>query len=113
MKTLKNVLVVLLLSVSMTVVANNGSTKGGEKSSTVSQVISTLLKNPYFKVEETLKAKVSFMINSKNEIVVLSVDSQDEKLDAYIKRRLNYSKFEDSGLKKNVAYVLPVRIIKA
>ena len=36
------------------------------------------------------KAMVSFMINNEGEIVVISVDSKNNALESYVKRKLNF-----------------------
>ena len=50
--------------------------------------------------------KVRFMLNSDNEIIVLSTDNAD--VDATIKYSLNYREVKNSELSKNKIYVLPV-----
>jgi hypothetical protein len=111
MKTLKIVLVAFVLMLSITTLANNGKKENFK--SVVTTEISSLLKNPGFEVENTLEARVSFMLNSKNEIVVLNVEADNENLDAYIKNRLNYNKLVNTGLKVNQTYILPVKIVRA
>ena len=54
---------------------------------------------------ETLK--IRFMINEKQEIIVLSTDSKN--LDLTIKDALNYDKLESQELKPFEVYVVPIK----
>jgi len=51
---------------------------------------------------------VHFMLNTKNEIIVLSTDNQ--ALDNKIKEELNYRAVKSEGVEANIVYTLPVRI---
>ncbi|MCH2490954.1 MAG: hypothetical protein MK211_12460 [Flavobacteriales bacterium] len=68
-----------------------------------------LLENPDFKLDQEMYAQVSFILNEKNEVVVLSVETANQELEAFVKRRLNYHKLEVE-LKQGVSYKLPVRV---
>ncbi|MEW7280325.1 hypothetical protein ABW636_17170 [Aquimarina sp. 2201CG1-2-11] len=57
--------------------------------------IAVLLKNPEIKFEtEELKANIEFTLNKQGEIVVLSVNAEDEYIKQYVKSRLNYQRVE-------------------
>lgn len=75
----------------------------------ITQEISKFLANPNFDFGAEETAKVSFMINKDNEVVVLSVDSENEKVISYIKARLNYQKLDAKG-QKGHEYTVPVRL---
>lgn len=75
-----------------------------------SEEIGTLLKNPAFEVTEELTAEVTFMINSENEIVVLSVKTDDETVEKFVKSRLNYQEV-GTALEQGKEYMVPVRIV--
>lgn len=51
---------------------------------------------------------VHFMLNSKNEIIVLSTDNKD--LDQRIKGELNYRSVNVKGAEQNKVYTLPIRV---
>lgn len=51
---------------------------------------------------------VHFMLNSKNEIIVLSTDNED--LDQKIKGELNYRAVKVKGVEQNKVYTLPIRV---
>lgn len=82
--------------------------KEGDKVS-ISQEIASLLQNLEIELEEDLRSNVTFMINSEHEIVVLTVDSENEVVEQFIKSRLNYEKLEND-LTPGKEYVVPVRI---
>lgn len=59
---------------------------------------------------DELSATVKFMLNEENEIVVLTVDSQDERLEDFVKARLNYETVADQNLKVGKVYKIPIRV---
>lgn len=61
-------------------------------------------------VEEDLTATVMITINEDSEIVVISVDTGDEKLEQALKARLNYEKVDLAPHHAGKLYKVPVRI---
>ncbi len=57
-----------------------------------------------------MSAVVYFTVNTENEIVVLSVMTNEEVLDTYVKSRLNYIKVKDANVETGVTYKIPVMI---
>ncbi len=57
-------------------------------------------------LEKDVTVHVTFMVNAKNEIIVMSTDQ--ENLDSRIKSTLNYKKLKSSDIKVNTKYTLPV-----
>lgn len=55
-------------------------------------------------------ATVRFILNEEKEIVVLSVDTEDARLEAFVKTRLNYQKVADGDLEEGKTYKVPIRI---
>jgi len=53
---------------------------------------------------------VSFMLNDENEIVVISVETEDDNVERFVKSRLNYQEVA-STLEQGKAYKVPVRIV--
>ena len=104
---------VLFLAVAFVISsAVNASTGSAKTKSVLNKEIKTLLKNPSFKIEKELTAYVTFILNDDNEIVVLSVASESEVLEGFIKSRLNYQKMnfqKDADIK---VYKLPVRLVE-
>ena len=54
------------------------------------------------------KINVTFMVNSDNEVVVLSTDNKN--LDQLIKGKLNYKKLNSYEGPVNKTYIIPVKI---
>ncbi len=75
-----------------------------------SQEISKLLKNPNFLVENDVDANVTFVVNEDNEMVILTVETEDSTIEGYIKNRLNYEKLE-AVLVEGKEYKIPVRLL--
>ena len=50
------------------------------------------------------------MINNKNELVVVSVDSNVSEFQSIVKNKLNYKKLNFKGAKKGEIYKVPVKI---
>jgi hypothetical protein len=59
---------------------------------------------------DAVSATVRFILNDEKEIVVLSVDTDDARLEAYVKARLNYQKVTDRDLEEGKTYKVPIRI---
>ena len=57
-----------------------------------------------------LYAVVRFMLNGEQEIIVLSVETQDERLEGFVRARLNYEKVADQNLKEGKTYRVPIRV---
>ncbi len=61
-------------------------------------------------LKEDVTVNVTFLVNAKNEIIIMSTDK--ENLDSRIKSTLNYKKLKSSDMKVNVTYTLPVKLKK-
>lgn len=87
-----------------------GTNPASEKVPTsISVELGKYLSNPDFDFDQGELAKVSFMVNKDNEIVVMSVDSDNEQLISFIKARLNYKKITSKVI-KGAEYTLPIRL---
>ena len=107
-KTIKALLLVGAIAFSSVIYASDKPTK--DNSSAISQEIGKLLKDPSFTVEDDVFATVKLFFNENNEIVVLTVNSENKDLGAYIKTRLNYKSLANDVNNKNRYYIVPVRI---
>ena len=61
-------------------------------------------------IKSDVTVNVTFMVNSNNEIIIMSTDQKN--LDSSIKSTLNYKKLKSSDIKVNVTYMLPVILKK-
>ena len=75
--------------------------------------IGELLDKPTFNVEDELTAYVTFTLNDKDEIVVLTVDSDSSLVESFIKNRLNYKKVATKLNTGTKFYKVPVRLVAA
>jgi hypothetical protein len=57
-------------------------------------------------------AEVLFTVNSENEIIVLSVESESEEAEEYLADRMNYKKVGHTPTKYGEIYLLPVKMVK-
>jgi len=108
MKKLSVMLAALALLVGTSV--STAAVKVEKEPTTTSEEITKLLENPEFIVQEEMLASVQFVINKDHEIVVLSVETENDLLEGYIKNRLNYHKLE-TNVKQGMPYTLPVRVV--
>lgn len=101
--------IVLTLFVSSTAMAST-STETTSKNKLRTELIKLLGDYELSFDQQTLTANVSFIVNDKNEVVILSVRSKDENIQSYVKSKLNYKKIDCSGITKGKIYVMPLKI---
>ncbi len=102
----------LLLSAG-NVFATEGPTEAkGPKAKICSQIESLLEERNGFNLGDSdeLSAVVRFIVNDTKEIIVLSVETQDERLESFVKARLNYEKVADQNLEEGKTYRVPIRV---
>lgn len=86
------VLVVVAVLASAQVFANDKNTKETTEQKLRSEIV-LLLDKPQIKLEgDEINANIEFILNAKGEIVILTVDSEKEAVEYYVKSRLNYKK---------------------
>ena len=76
---------------------------------TLQEEVGALLQNPDFIIEGDVIASVDFMLNKDHEIVVLSVDAPNSKIERFIKKRLNYKSIRNFYSKEQKYLKVPVR----
>lgn len=109
MRKLKTVSVALALFATMSAFATKGKKVTEEKNLTVQ--IYELLKEHNFELKsQELTAEVRFVINEEGELVVLSVKTDYDIVEGYVKNRLNYKKVQSEEIVPGKVYELPVRI---
>lgn len=114
MKTLKSfTLVALFLFASAFTTFAKDTDPYNTKDALRAKIVSMIGKQiPLEVTTKSIDAKVSFVINKNNEIVVVSVDSKNENLDSYIKNKLNYQKLIVPGTIKGEVYIFPLKVNK-
>ncbi|MGB5459848.1 MAG: hypothetical protein WBM85_07805 [Eudoraea sp.] len=109
MRKFSLILVAAALLVSGSIFANDSDTKDPQKS--LATQIGEILKENQLVVDNyELTAEVLFTVNSKAEIVVISVDTGDSDLESFVKGKLNYKKVQLEEVVVGRMYRLPVRI---
>ncbi|WP_109302449.1 hypothetical protein [Aquimarina sp. AU474] len=112
MKKSTILLFVVVLGLGQVFASNDNPTKSPEQE--LRNRIALLLDKPEIKVEKNeVVADIQFILNGKGEIVVLSVDSEKEIIEDYIKARLNYKKVKTEVTKKgNKIFQITLKIRK-
>ncbi|MGB5188792.1 hypothetical protein [Robiginitalea sp.] len=113
MKKISLLLVAAALLISGNVMATEGDPgTSTDPESKICTQIGDLLDNNSFELQEDgdLTAFVRFTVNDNHEIVVLSVDTDNDRLEGFVKARLNYSKVADQNVKEGKIYYVPIRI---
>ena len=108
MRKISLVLAAVAVFATATVSATTPGTSNPTKK--LSSQIHKMLESNYFAVQNDVTADVRFTINKEGEIVVLSVDTNNEALEGFVKGRLNYQKVELQDAKEGKIYTVPVRI---
>lgn len=110
MKNLKTLIVILAISLSTTF-STNATEKNTLKTKEIrTEIVSILGDNISLDLKKPSTAEVSFMINNKNEIVVISIDCDVKELNDLLKRKLNYKKIDVKGAIKGEIYKMPLKI---
>ena len=105
---------VLSVAAALLFSANAMATEGKSKAEPQTKIcaqIGDLLKDNSFDLDESeeLTAYVRFTVNSDNEIVVLSVRTDDNRVEKFVKARLNYHSIAGTGLTSGDTYEVPIR----
>lgn len=109
MKKISLVLVAAMLLLSGNVLASDLDANKPSKS--ISTQIQKMLQNNSFDIEEgELYAQVRFTFNKDGEIVVLSVETEDNTLEGFVKGRLNYKKVDAQNTEEGKMYTVAVRV---
>lgn len=112
MKNLKMLVIVVAIAFSSVLSASTNPIVKDEPIS-ISKTVGELLKNPDFQLNQDVNAVVDIFINDDKEIVVLSVDTDNKKVEKYIKNRLNYKKVSNETLGYKKSFKVPVKMVKS
>jgi len=110
MRKLSLVFVAAMLLTTGNILANDSVKTDPTKK--LSAQIGELLANNYLTDNQVnLTAQVRFTLNNSGEIVVISVDTKNKRLEFFVKSKLNYQKVEVTGSKEGKMYTVPIRIV--
>ena len=111
MRHLKTLLLVCAITFSSALFANNDlDTVKKAVATIITDEVEKLLDDPTFLIEEDIVATVKLTLNKDNEMVVLSVDSNQEFIETFIKSRLNYRELSAKLSNGQKTFIVPVRV---
>ena len=103
------VLVAAMLLSSASIFANN--VKDIDPTNSLSAQIYEILSDNDFTDQDTgLHAQVRFTLNNDGEIVILSVDTESDKFESFVKSKLNYHVVEENNAEEGKMYTVSVRM---
>jgi hypothetical protein len=108
MKQIKTLLLAVAITASGVLAASNEDKNAD--SVIITEEIGKLLKDPSFLVDKDIVANVTLTLNKNNEMVVLSVDSNEQYVANFIKSRLNYKELPATFSSKERTFKVPVRV---
>ncbi|WP_108804980.1 hypothetical protein [Aquimarina sp. Aq107] len=105
------VLVVAILATTQ-IFANDKNTKETSEQKLRNE-IALLLDRPEIRLESNeIKANIEFILNAKGEIVILTVDSEKQAIEQYVKSRLNYKKVNTDAIKTgNKVFKIKLKVL--
>ena len=112
MKKLKMLLLVVMVTFGSVLSASTNSIEKAEPVS-ISETVKKLLKNPNFQLDKDVNAMVEVFINKDNEMVVMSVETDNQIVESFIKNRLNYQKLSSKVIGDSKKFRIPVKIIQS
>lgn len=119
MRNLKLLFVAVLVSTfSLATYANNAANPVNPIEDVVFETVSQKLQKQVDKIlgeheldiDDTMSARLTFMVTTHNEIVVLRVVSKDALAESFIKSKLNYKEVKDVEEAKNKTYTMRVKL---
>ncbi|MBY5958025.1 hypothetical protein KUV50_07785 [Membranicola marinus] len=99
MKLFKHIAIVLLLITSIHQISTTKPLE--DPNAKLRSVVVKLLKNPTLQTTLDQSVRISFFITTDDELVVLKTDARSNKLDEFIKERMNYHKINVKDLEVN------------
>ncbi|WP_299709590.1 hypothetical protein [uncultured Tenacibaculum sp.] len=109
---MKNLIIVCSLFVCSLAFANNSIRPSKKVKQELRTEIIKLLSSDRPEVNSDLTTTVDFMINDKNEIVIVDIQSDIKEIKAYVKRKLNYKTINANDVNKGKVYQLPITFVK-
>ena len=110
MKKLVTLIVVTLINFSA--FANNADKPVKAIKSELRTEIVKLLGKADFDYNKNISTSIEFTINSKGEIIVLTVNSNNQDVDAYVKAKLNYRVITTDSKIAGKTYRMPLTFLK-
>lgn len=108
---MKKLVLLLAITLSTSVFANNSKPVDAIKSELRTEIIK-LLGNADFNLNNNLTTIVEFTVNNKGEVIVLSVNTNNKKVDRFVKSKLNYRTITNKAVVKGSIYKMPLKLVK-
>ena len=108
MRKISLFLVAAMLLFTGSILAND--VKDNDPKSLSAQISEILDNNDFADDVVDQSAQVRFTLNNQGEIVVMSVDTENSKLESFVKSRLNYKKVKVDNLEEGKLFTISVRI---
>ncbi|MHB0756140.1 hypothetical protein [Polaribacter sp. M15] len=111
MRNLKSIIAIIAITLATTFSANATEKKPSKITTQLRTELVAMLGNKVqVQLQESTSGEISFMVNNKNEIVIISVDSKVKEFNTMVKSKLNYKKVNVKGVKKGEIYKIPVKL---
>ena len=110
-----NFLIIAFTLFAMNVSATTTTTTGPVKptSQLRSEIVDFIGPNcPYEHNKDECTAEVLFTINTKSEIIILSVTSPNTRAESYLKSKLNYKKVSHTPKREGEIFLLPLKMVR-
>jgi hypothetical protein len=87
-------------------------TGNDETNSRLSDQISEILSDNTFSRTETtvLHGQVRFILNNEDEIVIMSVDTQSDRFESFVKSRLNYHGVQENDYEEGKMFTVMISV---
>ena len=112
MKTIRFLTLTLALA-AFTVISTAAKTKPDGPDELLREKITQLVRKPDLKLVPIHEREVTveFIITRENKIVVLDVDTYNDVLEKYIKKKLNYHQISVKGVRKMMPYRIELAFV--
>jgi hypothetical protein len=111
MKNFKTIIAIMAIGLSTVFSASATDPNPEKKIKTLrTELASFIGKNIPIEINKVTTAEVSFIVNNKYEVIVISINSNIVELDYFLKQKLNYKKITTREVEKGKIYIMPLRV---
>ncbi len=113
MKNLKSIIAVFAIcfaTISSFATETNDPIKDSRNLNLRAEIISILGSPANFEIDEASTAEIIFTVNDENQMIVISVNSENREFKNFVKRTLHNKKLDSGKLKARTVYTLPVQL---
>lgn len=110
MRTLKLLLVAVLMTTSTMALANNPTINPEKSARSVSYEIERMLDKSGLVIDDDFTVRVFFKLSENNEILIRSIKSENEEVAQFIMERLDQRKVSGKNWDQDKLYELPVKV---